>query len=51
MTTTQIDSQIGEFTDQFQLVKDEIGKVIVGNDVFQVSGRPRLSPRSRTSCI
>ena len=32
MTTTLIDSQIGEFTDQFQRVKDEIGKVIVGND-------------------
>ncbi len=32
MTTTLIDSEIGEFTDQFQRVKDEIGKVIVGND-------------------
>ena len=31
-TTAQIDSQIGEFTEQFQRVKDEIGKVIVGND-------------------
>ncbi len=32
MTTTQIDSQVGEFTEQFQQVKAEISKVIVGND-------------------
>jgi MoxR-like ATPase len=32
MTTTQIDSQVGEFTEQFQQVKEEISKVIVGND-------------------
>ena len=32
MTTTQIDNQVGEFTEQFQQVKEEISKVIVGND-------------------
>ena len=32
MTTTQIDNQVSEFTDRFQLVKEEISKVIVGND-------------------
>ncbi len=31
MTTTQIDTQVGEFTEQFQLVKEEISRVIVGN--------------------
>ena len=32
MTTTQIDSQVGVFTEQFQQVKEEISKVIVGHD-------------------
>ena len=32
MTTTQIDNQVSEFTERFQLVKEEISKVIVGND-------------------
>ena len=32
MTTTQIDDQVSEFTERFQRVKDEIGKVIVGCD-------------------
>ena len=31
MTTTQIDTQVGEFTEQFQQVKEEISRVIVGN--------------------
>ena len=35
MTTTRLDSldsQVSEFTEQFRRVKDEIGRVIVGND-------------------
>ena len=32
MTTTQIDNEVSEFTERFQLVKEEISKVIVGND-------------------